>query len=390
MKVWTALTAAVAVIALAGAVEAQPRTKAKAKAPQPAVVAPAAPVVDPGPPPEPLAHAVKAYASYQNEINLLQSASLGTANDLEAALDRAAGYNRAALTRGWIAYGAMTAAQAPEFVRGVRDTAAHYGRDVMIRGLTLDPAYAERLKGGAEAARLAMLSARADGARVYTVGERYKEMAYSLQNQRWANQIAPAQPARVTRMRTLAAGAGSRDVPAEFAPRLVVPAGSVTPWTDPNQFGGATFWDNFRLAPAPAVTAPVAAPVAAPVVAPAAPRLLQPHPDRVTTINRMTTLAALYVMDATLDPAAQADRMLNEGSTERCLELAQVQFYQCMSAARFRYENAFCLGEHALKETGACMRNATVEAQMTPVVAALPPPAAPVAPEPAPTRRKKR
>ncbi|TPW01122.1 MAG: hypothetical protein FD124_3787 [Alphaproteobacteria bacterium] len=231
MKAWTAFAAAIATIILAGAVEAQPRTKAKA--PQPAVTAPVAPVVDPGPPAEPLAQAVKAYASYQNEINDLQGATLANADDLERALDRAAGVNRAALTRGWIAYGAMTAAQAPEFVRGVRDTATHYGRDVMIRGLTLDPAYAERLKGGAEAARLAMMSARADGLRVYSVGERYKEMAYSLQSQRWANQIAPAQPARVTRMRTLAAGASTRDVPAEFADRSAAagpgPAGAPRP-----------------------------------------------------------------------------------------------------------------------------------------------------------------
>ncbi len=378
MKAWTALAAAFATIVLAGAVEAQPRTKAKAAQPAPAA-APVAPVVDPGPPPEPLGKAVQTYAAYQNDITLLQGSTLASANDLETALDRAAGVNRAALTRGWIAYGAMTAAQSPEFVRGVRDTTAHYGREVMIRGLTLDPAYAERLKGGADAARLAMLSARADGSRVFAVGERYKEMAYSLQSQRWANQIAPQQPARVTRMRTLASGASTRGVSPEFAPRLVAAAGAFSPSTDPSQFGGGSFWDTFRTTPAPAAAAPLPAPAAT----------LQPHHDRVSTINRMTTLAALYVMDATLDPAAQADRLLNEGSTERCLELAQVQFYQCMSAARFRYENAFCLGEHALKEMGSCIRNATVEAPMTPIVAELPP--APVAPvEPAPTRRKKR
>lgn len=378
MKAWTALAAALATIVLAGAVEAQPRTKSKAPQPPP-VAAPVAPVVDPGPPPEPLGKAVQTYAAYQNDITLLQGSTLASANDLETALDRAAGVNREALTRGWIAYGAMTAAQSPEFVRGVRDTAAHYGRDVMIRGLTLDPAYAQRLKGGEDAARLAMLSARADGSRVFAVGERYKEMAYSLQSQRWANQIAPAQPARVARMRTLASGASTRAVAPEFAPRLVAAAGAFSPGTDPNQFGGGTFWDTFRTTPAPAAAAPLPAPV------------LQAHHDRVSTINRMTTLAALYVMDATLDPAAQADRMLEEGSTERCIELAQVQFYQCMSAARFRYENAFCLGEHALKEMGACIRNATVEAPMTPIVAELPPaPVAPVAPEPAPNRRKKR
>jgi hypothetical protein len=74
----------------------------------------------------------------------------------------------------------------------------------------------------------------------------------------------------------------------------------------------------------------------------------------------MTTLAALYIVAATQDPAAQTDRLMSEDSTKNCLELAQVQFYQCMSAAHFRYENAFCLGEHALKDMGACIRDASV------------------------------
>ena len=84
----------------------------------------------------------------------------------------------------------------------------------------------------------------------------------------------------------------------------------------------------------------------------------------------MTTLAALYVIGATENPAAQADRLLTEGSTINCLELAQVQFYQCLSAARFRYENAFCLGEHALKDMGQCIRGAAAAdglAMSTPV-----------------------
>jgi hypothetical protein len=32
-----------------------------------------------------------------------------------------------------------------------------------------------------------------------------------------------------------------------------------------------------------------------------------------------------------------------------------LQLYQCMSAARFRYENAFCLGQHGLRDIGTCI-----------------------------------
>jgi hypothetical protein len=73
----------------------------------------------------------------------------------------------------------------------------------------------------------------------------------------------------------------------------------------------------------------------------------------------MTTLAALYVLGATQDPAAQTERLLSEDTgSKNCFEMAQQQFYQCLSAARQRYENAYCLGEHALKDIGACIRDA--------------------------------
>jgi hypothetical protein len=382
MKAWTAATAAViASLMFAQLGEAQPKGKAKTKAPAPAVVAPVAPPEPAGPPPEPLAAAVQAYAAYQTDINALQTGNLAVADDLERALDRAAGVNREALTRGFIAYGALAAAQSPEFVREVRDLTRHYNRAAIIRGLVLDPGYAQRIKGGDDAARLALALARADGSRVFAVGERYKEMAYSLQRQRWANAIAPAQPARVQRMKSLASGAATRNVAPEFAPRLVATPASLQPWSDPTVLGGINFWDGFRAAP-PAT--------AAPMPAPARPMSLRVHEDRVQTLNRMTTLAALYALDATKEPEAQADRLLAEGATNRCIELAQVQFYQCMSAARFRYENAFCLGEHALKDMGSCLQNTTVEASASPVAIALPPPPAPAPATPPATQRKKR
>jgi hypothetical protein len=68
--------------------------------------------------------AITAYAAYQNDVSELRAGTIGNANELEGALDRVGRHNRDELTRGWVAYGAQTAAQSPAFVQGVRDAAA--------------------------------------------------------------------------------------------------------------------------------------------------------------------------------------------------------------------------------------------------------------------------
>src|SRR5690606_27996256 len=86
--------------------------------------------------------AVTAYAAYQSDVSELRASTMRDAAGLESALDRVARHNRDALTRGWISYGANTAAQSPAFVQGVRDAAAYYGRDAVIWAVTVDPSYA--------------------------------------------------------------------------------------------------------------------------------------------------------------------------------------------------------------------------------------------------------
>ena len=364
MKIWTAALVALAV-AMAGA-NAEAQTKRKSSTPRPAAAAPPPPppVLTAPPGVEPLQHAAQRYAIFQNDMSALKSGSIKSAEDLDRTLEVAAAHNRDALMRGWIAYGALTAAQSPEFAKGVRDTAAHYGNAAFIRGLTLDPGYAQVLKGGPQAAQLALASARADGERVYQLGAQVKEMAYGLQGQRWAMAVSPQQPARVAKMKSLAYNAGARTLEPEYLPKLNVSVGSSAPSANPTQFGGIAFWDALR-----------ASPTAAPVTIPAPLPPLRTNQDRVGAVNRMTTLAAIYILGATQEPTSQVDKLLAENSTNNCLEIAQVQFYQCLSAARFRYENAFCVGEHALKDMGACLRDtAQVDGvgAATPVASSLP------------------
>ncbi|MGE0046872.1 MAG: hypothetical protein AB7T08_14035, partial [Hyphomonadaceae bacterium] len=205
--------------------------------------APSAPAVGAGG--NPVQSAVHAYVAFQNDIGDLRTQRVGNANELERVIDISARHNRDAFSRGWIAYGAMVAAQSPAFVRGVREAAAHYGRDAVIRGMSVDTGWARLLNGGDEATRLILDSATADAARITAVADRYRELAYSLQRQGWANARAPGQEARVQRVRGLGAGAAVVS-PGDNPGRFYAMPLSFQPQTDPTAFGGRRFWDAIR------------------------------------------------------------------------------------------------------------------------------------------------
>jgi len=289
--------------------------------------------------------AVTAYAAYQSDVTELRATTMRDAAGLESALDRVARHNRDALTRGWIAYGANTAAQSPAFVQGVRDAAAYYGRDAVIWAVTVDPSYARGLRGGQDATNMLLASANADSARIISVADRYQEMAYSLQRQRWANAVAPQQAARVQRIRSLGRdGAPSDAVPNEVAPRLAVTPLSLSPSSDPSVYGGRRFWDAVR-----------GGEQVVEVASTPASYQWRVNASRGEALDRMAAVAALQSLDAVDTNQSAVSRLISDPRSRDCFEMAQLQLYQCMSAARFRYENAFCLGQHGLRDIGTCI-----------------------------------
>jgi hypothetical protein len=338
--VWTTT----AVVALMGVANAQTAA--------PAEGAPAASAGD-------LQTAVTAYAAYHNDVSDLRADSVGNDRQLESALDRVGRHNRDELTRGWIAYGASIASQSPAYVQGVRDAASYYGRDAVIWAVTVDPSYARALRGGGEATTLMLDSANADSARIINVADRYQELAYSLQRQRWANAVAPQQNARVQRIRSLGVeGAPDSAVPAEMAPRLTVAPLAVQPGADPTAYGGRRFWDALRG------NAEVVEVSAQPVT-----YQWRVNITRGEALDRMAAVAALQALDAVEANQSAVGRLIADPRSRDCFEMAQLQLYQCMSAARFRYENAFCLGQHGLRDIGTCIGAVAQpgETAMTPV-----------------------
>jgi hypothetical protein len=285
-----------------------------------------------------------AYAAYQSDVGELRGARMNSANDLEQALEAGARHKSDSLSAGWIAYGAMAAAQSPAFIQGVREAAAYYGRDAVVRGMMADTGWARLLKGGDDATRIVLSSAAADSSRIMAVADRYRDLAYSMQSQRWANAVAPGQAMRLQRMRVL----GAADPAIAPNPRLAAAPVTYTPWSDPTAFGGRRFWDSLR-----------GGPTVTEVSAPAAGSTWRLKPERAEAVNRMTTLAALQALGAANERPQQAAQLLSETRSNQCLEMAQLQLYQCMSAAHFRYENAFCLSQHALRDVGQCISGVT-------------------------------
>jgi hypothetical protein len=59
--------------------------------------------------------------------------------------------------------------------------------------------------------------------------------------------------------------------------------------------------------------------------------------------------------------------ILAEPTGAVCLNMAKLNLYQCLAVARPHYEDVFCLGQHALEDTGSClMKGAGVSAPVDP------------------------
>ena len=70
--------------------------------------------------------------------------------------------------------------------------------------------------------------------------------------------------------------------------------------------------------------------------------------------------------------------LLQDAKNADCLNMAKLNLFQCLSVAGPEYEDVFCLGEHAMTDTGQCVVRAAgapiVPAEVIAAPAALPAP----------------
>ena len=222
-------------------------------------------------------------------------------------LQTGAAYDPRQLQSGMIAYAAMAALQEPGFVAAVK---RQNGRD-LARRLSADPDAALSLPGGAAAAGRASAALARRGEALADAGQRVKRSAYTVQREAWSRARVPNAAARLARVKQAASyQRGDSDT----TTRLVAAV------SEGGHRGGSS-----------------------PVV------------------SRGVALAALTV----LGQDGPARSLMTEPRSGMCLRLAKLNFHQCLASAGTHYEDIYCLGVHALAETGQCVVAATRQAPVT-------------------------
>ncbi len=257
--------------------------------------------------------AASAYESYVRRAGAIDPAFTGGAS-VHKAVTASAAYRPQQLDEGIVAYAALIALRNPAFVDGVRSI-----RDpAFADSLTASPDQVMRVPGSAEAATDAANVLRAQGAALIASGKAISKAAYDIQVQAW----------------------------------------SKTPVADPRDVldGAKLSAEQTRVATIPSKERLLASLVAAPQ-APAA-TAGSSAPDVV----RGLALAALAIMGRTGDGKEAAyEALLRDPAGIDCLKMAKLNLNQCLAVAGPQYEDVYCVGRHAVSDTGKCVTAAAVD-----------------------------
>jgi hypothetical protein len=268
------------------------------------------------------------YAAYRSDVTLAGERELLSGADLDATMDALSRYyDGDRLVNAQIAYAALVAARNPEFIDAVRAVADYYGTETAAAALTHDPMYVTGFMGADTAGLDVAQAIDGDVTEIREVGARYRQAAYDLQHERWAQTRARD---RQERLSSLESASERLDVQfrAPEAPAAAPMGSATTLFAQPETV-------DLNL---PELSVEVGQ------------SQLQPDERRV---GRMLSLAAL---DAIEDgDMTFMDRLLDDPAVERCMSWVRLDLAQCVAAGHFKYEDSFCIAEHALNDVADCL-----------------------------------
>jgi hypothetical protein len=262
--------------------------------------------------PRDAAEAAGAFDGYMHAVAAID-AGFTSGQGVAEALQKASAYNARQLEEGMIAYGAMAAMQSARFVYGVMDIAGDAGsREDLAERLRANPEAAARLPGAREAAALAVSAIQREARPVVVAGHAIKQASYDVQHQSWSIARATDPRGRLAQAKALSQ--------TPVAPREGDVARVIRQISDLDQ----------RPDAADGGITPVAA--------------------------HSLALAALAILDEAggSDPD-RLEPVTTEQISAQCLKMAKLNLFQCLSVAGPEYEDIYCLGQHAVLDTGQCV-----------------------------------
>lgn len=283
---------------------------------------PAAPPPAPVPAPPPavslsprLVEQASAYRAYVSRAAAIQP-TFTDGQAVAQGVRAGASFEPQQMLRGAIAYGAIAALQDRAFVASVRTFAVDpTQRRAVAYDIMRDPAYVVGIAGSAGAAGNVVAALGEDGQRLLEQGRLVKQAAYDVQRAAWSKADVVGRDARLAEVKQLSTAPVFGDV--SETSRLQLAA-----------VGGGPL----------GVTPQSAGP---------------PYTQVVIRSMAVAALAALgYADDAS---AEQVMPILADAGSASCFNMSKLNLYQCLAVAKPHYEDVFCLGQHILMDTGACL-----------------------------------
>ena len=289
----------------------------------PAIARPKPPPVIEAPPPPPpmpdvglggrLVDDAAAYETYAAQAGAI-SPAFTDPQSVADALRVGVAYEPGQLRRGAVAYGAAAALDDATFVADVRaagDTPEK--RYAILAKIFADPRNVLAFADARGAAALAKAALSQTGMRVFDTGDKLRLAAYSIQHQPWS-----------------LADVADRDGRAAAVKQLS---------STPHRPTGEAHTDVDRMIGGDPAQPPMAA-----------------APPYSPLIVRAVALAALAAIGQARDEDLNHLGWLTDDYfLDHCLSEAKLSLYECLAVAKPNYEDMFCLGQHAMKDTGACV-----------------------------------
>jgi len=261
---------------------------------------------------------VEAATAFQHYMT--SAAAVGRFSDAGSVLQglrASAAYEPAQFQQGMIAYGAIAALQDEDYIRGVQRAApTAAARQALRERLINNPYDATQFDGVASAARRVEAALGGKAAPLASAGAQVKASAYTVQHQAWSKVMVSDASGRLAEVKRLSA--------MRAQPRAAELDATI------DSLAGAT---------------------------------PQPISDGPAGMTMIEAKALALAAEAILDGTHASDRprlapLLEDPRSAMCLRMAKLNLYQCMAVAGPQYEDIFCLGQHAMIDTGACVNEA--------------------------------
>jgi hypothetical protein len=242
----------------------------------------------------PIGQLTGVYVKFDKAIEVAEKSKLNSPKEVRRVLKSLRIEEPETLADGWIAMRSMAAAQTAVFAESVRNEVRIKG-EAKVLGLLEDPDYVLRLEGAGAAMSAVMASGKAENERLAKLRKRFIQTAFNFQKQKWG-----------------------MNTPLVSAPE-----------TDIAEAGSATDTAKNVLAALSPIT--------------------EAKAYSTTVMAKILARGARQTMSAPIIPiSGRTDQ------TTSCLNWARLNLNQCLAAAHFPSEEAWCGGTHAIEEVRAC------------------------------------